>query len=72
MTIRAQTGPPYFRDEAYPDGYGWRCECGDFSCADDEDFKFCPKCGEQLSRVARRISWGPLPAQKRDVVVEFR
>jgi hypothetical protein len=71
MTIKAQTDQPTFTDEAYPDGMLWRCEKCAYAC-DDDGPAACPKDGGQLSRVNRRITWGPLPSQKRDVVVEFR
>jgi hypothetical protein len=59
-----------FKDEAYPEGLEWRCECG-FKCYDDGPVT-CPLDGKQLHRVNRRIRWGPLPSQVRDVVVEYR
>jgi hypothetical protein len=62
------------RDEAYPDGSAWRCAADGCDFATESDELRCPRHGEryEMYRVNRRITWGPLPRESRNVVVEHR
>ena len=56
-------------DEAYPDGPEWRCD----ECGSPVGDGTCPKHPDaDVTRVNRRITFGPGPDDYRDVVVEYR
>ena len=73
MTELPEKSDVGFRDEAYPDGLAWRCAEGDCDFATGDDDERCPRHPDAyMFRVNRRITWGPLPSESRDVVVENR